>query len=105
MQTAVVKTGFDLGLFTFLAEAGDSSVSLETIVEKTGADIKLLSMGYFVMFCDTFFLEANCRSTARLLSYLSSVNVIKQVSSTRYAANQVTRNLAEKVSEAGISHW
>ncbi|QKX58549.1 uncharacterized protein TRUGW13939_05674 [Talaromyces rugulosus] len=82
LQTAAVKTGFDLGLFTFLTGAGDS-VTLETIVQKTGADVKLLT---------------------RLLSYLSSVDIIKQVSLTQYAANQVTKNLAEKVSEAGISH-
>ena len=99
-----MKTGIDLGLFTLLAGAGDSSVTLEMIAQKTKADIKLLSMATLLSVRDII-LAANSRSTARLLSYLNAVNVVKQVSSTQYAANQVTKNLAEKVAEAGISHW
>lgn len=41
----------------------------------------------------------------RFLSYLASVGIIKEVEKDSFVANNVTKNLAQKVSEAGISHW
>lgn len=43
--------------------------------------------------------------TARFMSYLASIRVVNQVSKDSYAGNNVSRNLAEKMVEAGISHW
>lgn len=44
-------------------------------------------------------------SIGRLLRYLASVGVIDEVSNGCYTGNSVSRNLSEKVAEAGISHW
>ena len=41
----------------------------------------------------------------RSLIYLASIGVIKETGEDTYAANNVTRNLAEKMTEAGICHW
>lgn len=41
---------------------------------------------------------------ARLLRYLAAIGVVAETSRGQYSANQTTRNLTEKVVEAGISH-
>ncbi|KAI0139125.1 S-adenosyl-L-methionine-dependent methyltransferase [Hypoxylon sp. NC0597] len=82
LQTAAVKIGFDLNLFKYLSEAG-GPLTLEQIAQKTGAEKMFLS---------------------RYMSYLASVGTVKQVAKDQYAANNVTKNLTEKVSIAGISH-
>lgn len=39
------------------------------------------------------------------MSYLASIGFVKQVGRDLFEANNVTRNLAAKVTEAGVSHW
>lgn len=41
----------------------------------------------------------------RYLRYISALSLIKEVGKEQYVANNITKNLAEKVAEAGISHW
>ncbi|KAL2756635.1 hypothetical protein ACRALDRAFT_1075525 [Sodiomyces alcalophilus JCM 7366] len=82
LQTAAVKTGFDLGLFRFIS-ASEGPVTVSQIADKTGADPLFLS---------------------RFLSYLASTGAVKEVAKDEFAANNVTKNLAEKVTEAGVSH-
>ncbi len=43
--------------------------------------------------------------TARFMSYLASIGAIDEISKDSYAGNNVSRNLAERMAEAGISHW
>jgi hypothetical protein len=43
--------------------------------------------------------------TGRYMSYLSSIGAIDEAGKEEYVANKVTRNLATRVAEAGISHW
>ncbi|KAF2683182.1 S-adenosyl-L-methionine-dependent methyltransferase [Lentithecium fluviatile CBS 122367] len=83
LQTAVVKTGFDLGLFRYLTES-DAALTLEGISAHTGVDSLLLH---------------------RLLKYLAAIGAVEEVSSDSYAANHLTKNLSEKVTEAGVSHY
>ncbi|PSN71814.1 S-adenosyl-L-methionine-dependent methyltransferase [Corynespora cassiicola Philippines] len=82
LQTAAVKTGFDLGLFKYLVAAKEK-VDVERMAQKTGAEVEFLR---------------------RYLSYLASIGVLKQFDEDHYIANNVTHNLSEQVSEAGISH-
>lgn len=42
--------------------------------------------------------------TDRLLRYLAAISAIDEVEKGQYAANHVTKNLTEKLAEAGISH-
>lgn len=51
------------------------------------------------------FFERVLSFSGRYLSYLASIGAVSEIDQDHYAANNVTRNLAEKVSEAGISHW
>ncbi|EQL00303.1 O-methyl transferase B [Ophiocordyceps sinensis CO18] len=83
LQTACVKIGLDLGLFRYLVESG-RPVTVEDMARKTGADGQLL---------------------ARVLRYLGAIGSVDQDGSNQYAANLVTRNLAQKVTEAGVSHY
>lgn len=39
------------------------------------------------------------------MSYMASIGAVKEVAKDTFEANQVTKNLAEKVTEAGVSHW
>ncbi|KAH7325878.1 S-adenosyl-L-methionine-dependent methyltransferase [Stachybotrys elegans] len=82
LQTAAVKIGFDLKLFRLLVEAKEP-LSVEQISQKTGADPAFLG---------------------RFLRYLASVGPVKEVGKDLFAANNVTKNLAEDVTEAGVSH-
>lgn len=43
-------------------------------------------------------------STARVLRFLASIGTISEDDKSQYGANNVTRNLAEKLVEAGLSH-
>ena len=40
----------------------------------------------------------------RILRYLAAIDAVNQVSANEYAANNVTRNLTEKVVVAGLHH-
>ncbi|KAJ8132021.1 hypothetical protein O1611_g1600 [Lasiodiplodia mahajangana] len=82
LQSAIVKVGFDISLFKLLVSS-EVAVTASIIAEKTGADSVLL---------------------ARILRYLASIGVVDEVGDLEFAANHVTRNLAEKISEYGISH-
>ncbi|KAI0476620.1 S-adenosyl-L-methionine-dependent methyltransferase [Xylariaceae sp. FL0804] len=82
LQTAAAKVGFELGLFKYLA-GSEGSLGVEQIAQKTNADEVLLK---------------------RYLSYLASVGAINEDGAGLYSANTVTRNLAEDVTVAGISH-
>ncbi|KFA45947.1 hypothetical protein S40293_07288 [Stachybotrys chartarum IBT 40293] len=82
LQTAAVKTGFDLGLFKYMVEA-NGPVTVDQIATKTGAEPAFLT---------------------RFLSYLASVGAIKETAKDQFTANNVTKNLAEDVTVAGVSH-
>ncbi|KAI1339295.1 S-adenosyl-L-methionine-dependent methyltransferase [Xylariaceae sp. FL0016] len=82
LETATVKTGFDLGLFRYLCSQ-ENPLSLEVLAHETGADSRLLK---------------------RLLVYLATTGAIEETGKDLFAANNVTKNLAQGVAEAGISH-
>ncbi|GAW10673.1 hypothetical protein ANO14919_000070 [Xylariales sp. No.14919] len=82
LQTAAMKTGFDLGLFKLLIQE-TTAISVTTIAQHCTADPQ--------------FLE-------RYLRYIASIGAVREVGPGLYGANNVTRNLAQKVTEAGISH-
>ncbi|KAI8945516.1 S-adenosyl-L-methionine-dependent methyltransferase [Xylaria longipes] len=83
LQTAVVKVGFDLELFKYLAES-TNALSADEVARKAGAQTELME---------------------RILRYLASINAIDEVGKQRYLANRVTKNLVEKSAEAGVCHW
>ncbi|KAK7946091.1 O-methyl transferase B [Apiospora aurea] len=82
LQTAAVKIGFDLGLFKYLTKAG-SAVDVSQIASHTGADVHF---------------------TRRYLRYLASIGAVYEVGEDHYSGNKVSENLAEPVTEAGVSH-
>ncbi|RYO96762.1 hypothetical protein DL763_003038 [Monosporascus cannonballus] len=72
---------------------------LQTAAVKVGFDLQL-----FRLLCSAqgpLSLEEMAQSTKAELLFISAV---KEVDSTHYAANTITKNLCEPVSEAGISH-
>ncbi|KAF3763272.1 hypothetical protein M406DRAFT_48948 [Cryphonectria parasitica EP155] len=83
LQTAVIKIGFDLGLFRLLTERHEP-VTVTDISQHTNAEALLLN---------------------RFLRYLAAIGAVEEVASDQYAANHLTRNLAERVTEAGVSHY
>ncbi|KAI1779311.1 S-adenosyl-L-methionine-dependent methyltransferase [Hypoxylon cercidicola] len=83
LQTAAVKVGFDIGIFKRLVQCRGSSTSGE-LAQVTGAEASLLS---------------------RLLRYLATIGTIENDSVDQYAANHLTENLAQEVTEAGVSHY
>ncbi|KAI0407023.1 S-adenosyl-L-methionine-dependent methyltransferase [Xylaria palmicola] len=83
LQTAVVKIGFDLGLFKLLVK-NNAPTSVDEFSSVIVAETSLLS---------------------RLLRYLAVIGAIDEVSHDRYASNHLTRNLTEEVAEAGINHY
>ncbi|KAI0410564.1 S-adenosyl-L-methionine-dependent methyltransferase [Xylaria grammica] len=72
--------GIDLGQFRYLAEIGEP-VTVDEVSEKTGAEFQLTNI---LLLWEQFARPGNINN---------------------YAANHVTRNLAMKVVEAGISHY
>lgn len=84
LQTAAIRIGFDLGIFKLLAEAGESPLTSGELAQKTDAEPQLIS---------------------RLLRYLAAIEAVAETSADQYAANNVTRNLTEKVVEAGLGHY
>ncbi|KAK3314586.1 O-methyl transferase B [Apodospora peruviana] len=83
LQTASVKIGFDLGIFKLLA-ASEGGLTVDEVSQKTGADTEL---------------------TNRILRFLASIDAVDEIGKDRYAANHVTKNLTEKMVEAGLSHY
>ncbi|KAI1078166.1 S-adenosyl-L-methionine-dependent methyltransferase [Whalleya microplaca] len=83
LQTATVQVGINLGLFRHLVESSEP-LTVDRIAEKTKAEPQLLS---------------------RLLRYLVAIGVVGETSRGQYTVNQTTRNLTEKVVEAGIAHY
>ncbi|KAI1179302.1 S-adenosyl-L-methionine-dependent methyltransferase [Nemania sp. FL0916] len=83
LQTAAVRIGFDLGLFKLLVKHGEP-IGIDDMSPAVAAEIPLLS---------------------RVLKYLAAIGTIDEVASDRYAANHLTKNLSEKVAEAGICHY
>lgn len=39
------------------------------------------------------------------MAYLASVDMVDETTTGQYTANDVTKNLAQNVARAGISHW
>ncbi|KAI0421901.1 S-adenosyl-L-methionine-dependent methyltransferase [Xylaria grammica] len=83
LQTAVVKIGLDLGLFKYLVKQGKPT-TVDELSPVVAADTLLL---------------------ARVLRYLAAIGAVEEVSFDKYTANHLTKNLSEKVAEAGISHY
>ncbi|KAI1360610.1 S-adenosyl-L-methionine-dependent methyltransferase [Xylaria arbuscula] len=83
LQTASIKIGFDLRIFKFLTE-NESPRTLNEISAMASADAIL---------------------TGRILRYLVAIGAIEEISHDQFTANHVTRNLAENVTEAGVSHY
>jgi hypothetical protein len=83
LHTAAVKVGFDLGLFTYMAELGVPT-TVKDISEITGADPEFI---------------------IRLLRYLSTIGAVEEVSKEIYGSNKITHNLSQKVVEAAICHY
>ncbi|KAJ8062109.1 hypothetical protein OCU04_008670 [Sclerotinia nivalis] len=83
LQPAAIKIGVDLGIFKHLVEVG-GVVTAKKLSLQTDSDYQLMT---------------------RILRYLSTINAVDEVSQEQYSANHVTKNLAEKVTEAGINHY
>ncbi|KAF2963106.1 hypothetical protein GQX73_g10471 [Xylaria multiplex] len=83
LQTATVQVGIELGLFKYLVEASEP-LTVDQVADKTKAGPELIS---------------------RLLRYYTAIGVVVQSGRCQYAANKTTRNLTEKVVEAGIRHY
>lgn len=83
LQTATIRIGFDLDLFNILASA-KGPLAVEDVATKTNTETQLIS---------------------RILRYLAAIDAVDQVSAKEYAANNVTRNLTEKVAVAGLHHY
>ncbi|KAM4056182.1 o-methyltransferase [Hirsutella rhossiliensis] len=82
LQTAAAKIGFDLGIFKYLA-AADGPLTVEQVAARTGAETLLMS---------------------RYLRYLASIGAVRETAKAEYQANNVTKNLADRAAEAGVSH-
>lgn len=93
--------GNDLNLFEYFPDSG-RPLALKEICEKTNGEALFLSMVPMVGIIRVELLFT--RTIGRYLSYLASIGVIEQTAKDEYAANNVTKNLAEKVSAATISH-
>lgn len=39
------------------------------------------------------------------MRYLAAIGVVDEIGDKGFVANHITRNLAEDVSQSGISHW
>ncbi|GAP90025.2 putative O-methyl transferase B [Rosellinia necatrix] len=83
LQTATVQVGFDLELFKLLCKS-EAPRSTGDISAETGADTALIG---------------------RILRYLAAIGAVDERASGQFAANHVTRNLAEKVTECGVRHY
>lgn len=40
----------------------------------------------------------------RILRYLAAIGAVDEAAKSQYIANNVTKNLSEKLAEAGVSH-
>ncbi|PQE06904.1 O-methyl transferase B protein [Rutstroemia sp. NJR-2017a BVV2] len=83
LQAAIVQVGIDLKLFRCLVESA-VPLTVPQISEKTGAEPQLMT---------------------RVLRFLASIDAVSESGKSKYSANHVTRNLAESVVEAGLSHY
>ncbi|PHH75738.1 hypothetical protein CDD82_4304 [Ophiocordyceps australis] len=83
LQAAIVQVGIDLKWFRYLAESS-VPLTVDQISTKTGAEPQL---------------------THRLLRFLASIGAVNEEGKDQYAANQVTRNLTDKLVEAALSHY
>lgn len=83
LQTSAIKTGFNLGLFKLLSEA-DGPMTSQNVARRVDADPQLIH---------------------RLLRYLTAIDAIGEVSTAQFEANQVTKNLNERVVTAGLNHY
>ncbi|KAL1848717.1 hypothetical protein Daus18300_013507 [Diaporthe australafricana] len=83
LQSAMVQTGVELGLFKHLADS-PGGLTVEEISDKTGTEHQLI---------------------VRSLRYLAAIGSVEEVEKGRYAANHVTRNLSEKLAEHGLSTY
>ncbi|KAI0869875.1 S-adenosyl-L-methionine-dependent methyltransferase [Hypoxylon argillaceum] len=82
LRSSIVKVGFELGLFKLLVNS-PQTMTLGEVVEETGEDIVLL---------------------AKIMRYLAAIGVVDEIGDKGFVANHITRNLAEDVSQSGISH-
>lgn len=81
----------------------ETAVSIEKIVEVTGADPLFISIAAIPNTDAALSYGAN--ETGRCMIYLASIGVVKETGQDLYTANNVTRNLSKKMTEAGICHW
>ncbi|KAI0173474.1 S-adenosyl-L-methionine-dependent methyltransferase [Hypoxylon sp. FL1284] len=83
LQAAAVKIGIDLKVFRYLVEL-NKSVIVNDIAQAVGAELQLM---------------------VRLMRYLAAIGAVDETGITLYRANHVTRNLSERLVEAGLSHY
>ncbi|KAH8897334.1 O-methyl transferase B [Thozetella sp. PMI_491] len=83
LQAATVQVGINSGLFRHLGTS-ESPLSVDELSEKTRAEAQLMT---------------------RILRYLATTGAVDEVGRGLYSANHVTKNLTEKVTEAGLSHY
>ncbi|KAK2595098.1 hypothetical protein QQS21_007183 [Conoideocrella luteorostrata] len=80
LQTASVQVGINLGLFKHLAEAS-GPLLVSDLAEQAKAEPQLV-----------------CK-------YLAAIGTVAETGRSQYTANHITRNLTEKVVEAGLAHY
>ena len=96
----MARIGIDLKIFNILAD-NDGSQTLAKLQQATGADTLLLRENGPVMSA----VELTRLTRAeRLLRYMASVGLIKETGVENFAANQVTRNLAQPGNQGAIGH-
>ncbi|KAI0411469.1 S-adenosyl-L-methionine-dependent methyltransferase [Xylaria grammica] len=82
MKTNVTNNSKDIVVDTLLSKS-DGSWTVAQLAEKSSAEPAFL---------------------ARFISYFASIGAIDEILKDSYAGNNVSRNLAERMAEAGISH-
>ncbi|KAK6863634.1 hypothetical protein PG995_000162 [Apiospora arundinis] len=83
LEKAMIKLGYDLGLFNILAKS-DSVKTADEVAQEAGADPQLIK---------------------RVLRYYNTINVAREVGPHQYVPTNITRNLTEKVCVAAMGHY
>lgn len=99
LQTAAIKIGLDLGLFKYLTKSLEP-LSVSEISQQTGADAELLGLIPPTQLLGV----SNDFQLARILRYLATIGAVEDVAIDLYGSNHLTKNLTEKLTEAGINH-
>lgn len=100
----IIRIGIDIDLFRTLASSTEP-LTVHQLAETTHASAELL--GRFGMICQLFINDAITDTgppTERILRYLASNNVVKEVECNKYQTCNLTFVFASEKGEAMICH-